>query len=193
MTDKTELLPCPFCGSNNLRHEIRSHSFVECLDCGCDGPLRPHMSASKDAWNARAAPAEDACPPLIKTLRDNGELVALKATVAQQAKMIEALQAEDVRAVGEEPVAHTLAEKVREALDRKACPNVWMVIAYEAVVSNYASRPVVLPERLREVWLFLDGQAELNGCVFGEKPEGRHNFWWRKELRAALEELYPPQ
>lgn len=55
------------------------------------------------------------------------------------------------------------------------------------------ARPVALPERLREVWLFLDGQSELEGCVFGEKPEGRHNFWWRKELRAALEELYPAQ
>lgn len=53
--------------------------------------------------------------------------------------------------------------------------------------------PVAVPDavrnRLNEVWLFLDGQAELNSCTFGEKPEGRHQFWWRKELRTAIEDL----
>lgn len=33
--------------------------------------------------------------------------------------------------------AYTLAEQVRESLDRQACPGVWMNIAYEAVVKNY--------------------------------------------------------
>lgn len=36
-----------------------------------------------------------------------------------------------------EPVAYALADKVREELDRQACPNAWMVIAHEAVVRNY--------------------------------------------------------
>lgn len=49
--------------------------------------------------------------------------------------------------------------------------------------------PVDIRKRLNDVWFFLDGQAELNGCVWGEKPEGRHQFWWRKELRAVIEDL----
>lgn len=49
--------------------------------------------------------------------------------------------------------------------------------------------PIDIKQRLNDVWLFLDGQAELNGCVFGEKPEGRHQFWWRKELRSVVEDL----
>jgi hypothetical protein len=41
-------------------------------------------------------------------------------------------------------------------------------------------------ERLREVIAFLLGEAPLDGCWFGEKPENeRGNFWWRKHLRAA--------
>jgi hypothetical protein len=49
--------------------------------------------------------------------------------------------------------------------------------------------PVEVRDQLNKVWLFLDGQTELSGCVFGEKPEGRHQFWWRKELRAAIDDL----
>lgn len=48
---------------------------------------------------------------------------------------------------------------------------------------------VDLRKRLNDVWLFLDGQTELNGCVWGEKPEGRHAYWWRKELRAVIEDV----
>lgn len=29
---------------------------------------------------------------------------------------------------------HNIAQQVREALDRKACPDAWMVVAYEATV-----------------------------------------------------------
>lgn len=49
--------------------------------------------------------------------------------------------------------------------------------------------PIDIQQRLNDVWLFLDGQTELNGCVWGEKPEGRHQFWWRKELRSVVEDL----
>lgn len=45
-------------------------------------------------------------------------------------------------------------------------------------------------EKLREIWLFLDGQTELNGCTFGEQPQGRHAYWWRRELREAFESVY---
>ncbi|MCO7567795.1 hypothetical protein NJI34_00110 [Pseudomonas sp. S 311-6] len=49
-----------------------------------------------------------------------------------------------------ETVAYALAEKVREDLDRQACPNAWMVIAYESVVQNYTHADPGEVERLRE-------------------------------------------
>ncbi|BBT41057.1 hypothetical protein [Pseudomonas putida] len=68
-----------------------------------------------------------------------------------------------------EPVAHALAEKVREALDRQACPNAWMVIAYEAVVQNYTHADPGEVERLRykaelydEVWELAIGLGFMN-------------------------------
>jgi len=105
-----------------------------------------------------------------------------------------AAPAEDVRAVVDEPVAEIVSKfgdpeafGERELVARMDIQS----LPYDTKLCRHAQRKVVMPERLREVWLFLDGQAELNGCVFGEKPEGRHNFWWRKELRAVLEDIYP--
>ncbi|PKM01051.1 MAG: hypothetical protein CVV19_00560 [Gammaproteobacteria bacterium HGW-Gammaproteobacteria-9] len=36
---------------------------------------------------------------------------------------------------------HAIAQQVREALDRQACPNAWMVIAYEATVTALSATP----------------------------------------------------
>ena len=45
------------------------------------------------------------------------------------------------------------------------------------------SRPAVTEEMIA----FLMGEGPLEGCHFGERPEGeRGNFWWRKRLRAML-------
>ena len=43
----------------------------------------------------------------------------------------------------QEPVAdaYALADKVREALDRKACPDAFMRIAYESIIKNYITPP----------------------------------------------------
>jgi len=111
--------------------------------------------------------------------------------------------AEDVRAVVEESVAwrgcNSNGEVVTEWIDGAPPENMFDLCGNAASFDKierayrHPQRPAVMPDRLREVWLFLDGQAELEGCVFGEKPEGRHNVWWRKELRAVLEELYPAQ
>lgn len=113
-----------------------------------------------------------------------------------------AAPAEVVRAVVEEPVACYVATDDLEAIHDGS--RMWATAwasdsslnpsrSFSEPLYRHPQRPVVMPERLREVWLFLDGQAELNGCVFGEKPEDRHNFWWRKELRAVLKDLYPQQ
>lgn len=46
-----------------------------------------------------------------------------------------------------------------------------------------------LTDEQRKVLSFLYGVGDLNGCGFGEKPDGeRGNFWWRKHLRAAFPE-----
>ncbi len=156
MTNNTQLLNCPFCGTDDVDptgvlngDETRS---PECMGCGATAPTLA-------TWNCRiTAPAED------------------------------------VRAVVEEPVGKVLSDaEMGIGYDRKFGRVIWFGPLEPGLLYRHPQRPVVLPERLREVWLFLDGQAELNGCVFGEKPEGRHNFWWRKELRAVLEELYPQQ
>lgn len=39
------------------------------------------------------------------------------------------------------PDEYTIAEQVRAALDRQACPDAWMVIAYEAVIKALAASP----------------------------------------------------
>jgi predicted RNA-binding Zn-ribbon protein involved in translation (DUF1610 family) len=39
MTDKTKLLPCPFCGSSVIKlYEREALAWVACLDCGLEAP-----------------------------------------------------------------------------------------------------------------------------------------------------------
>lgn len=51
------LLPCPFCGGDNVGHQIYSSTgFVECEDCGAMGPgAEPDhdIEAAEAAWNSR--------------------------------------------------------------------------------------------------------------------------------------------
>ncbi|HEK1007229.1 TPA: hypothetical protein SMP92_000468 [Pseudomonas putida] len=60
------------------------------------------------------------------------------------------------------PAAHDLASKVREAMDRQASPNAWMLIAYEAVVKNF---PAPAPQPHPEPIAWMVGTA----------------IWWTKE------------
>jgi hypothetical protein len=58
----TDLLPCPFCGSSNLRYEFcGSHGYIECNECGAQGPCDElaadpicDIQAADAAWNRRA-------------------------------------------------------------------------------------------------------------------------------------------
>lgn len=38
-------------------------------------------------------------------------------------------------------IPYILADKVREALDRQACPDAFMRIAYESIIKNYTTPP----------------------------------------------------
>lgn len=59
-----DLLPCPFCGSTNLRYEFAgSQGYIQCDECGTEGPCDeraadPHcdIEAAEGAWNRRLAP-----------------------------------------------------------------------------------------------------------------------------------------
>lgn len=52
MTDETELLPCPFCGSVKV---YRDRYSVRCDNCGTEGPSRMEGEEQMDrAWNKRS-------------------------------------------------------------------------------------------------------------------------------------------
>lgn len=53
MTEKTELLPCPFCGSDALHYD---NGYATCpkYRCSMNG-----LVVKNENWNTRAAPAED--------------------------------------------------------------------------------------------------------------------------------------
>ena len=57
----------------------------------------------------------------------------------------------------QEPVAdaYALADKVREALDRKACPDAFMRIAYESIIKNYTTPP-------QRTWVGLTAEEQRN-------------------------------
>ena len=66
-----DLLPCPFCGSTNLRHEFAgSQGFIECNECGTVGPCDERaadpicdIEAAADAWNRRPTALAADGPP----------------------------------------------------------------------------------------------------------------------------------
>jgi hypothetical protein len=60
------LLPCPFCGSINLRYQFSgSQGYIECNECGTQGPCDERaadpicdIEAANSAWNRRTALAQ---------------------------------------------------------------------------------------------------------------------------------------
>ena len=56
-----EIRECPFCGSDSHQIVITPtgiYLFVQCLDCGAEGPRGDTISKSEDEWNTRAYDAE---------------------------------------------------------------------------------------------------------------------------------------
>lgn len=95
LTVPVELAPCPFCYPHPSCDEYPPWVTQEIADSGawcihapcCDfyGPLSSTKAEAARKWNARAK--------LIQTLHDNGDRIALEATVKQQAEYIRWLEA----------------------------------------------------------------------------------------------------
>lgn len=49
----TELKPCPFCGSGNIRYREAEHAVI-CARCKARGSIAPYEEMAIDMWNARA-------------------------------------------------------------------------------------------------------------------------------------------
>ncbi len=47
-----DLLPCPFCGSDNINIWNGEFSLF-CMDCGAIGPEAPNAAEALERWNSR--------------------------------------------------------------------------------------------------------------------------------------------
>ena len=123
-TDEQPLLPCPFCGSANLSVED-ARDFISCLDCHTEGPCDIGIGSDyvRKSWNERAQQAptpavlpfgmrelweafKDGFMPMRKQERELFERLdrctaSLKpeAAVSERAAPVDALTAEDKRAI----------------------------------------------------------------------------------------------
>jgi Lar family restriction alleviation protein len=63
MSEKEELLPCPFCGCEGQDLDAtfgrgKGHVASGCYGCGCSGPDAPTEAEAVAKWNTRAQPTE---------------------------------------------------------------------------------------------------------------------------------------
>jgi hypothetical protein len=77
--------------------------------------------------------------------------------------------------------SYLLADKVREALDRKACPDAFMVIAYESIIKNYTHPP-------QRTWVGLTDE-QIDACWNKDlwKEKQPHHIF-AKAIEAKLKE-----
>jgi Lar family restriction alleviation protein len=82
-TTQEELLPCPFCGSDQLKVESTcpEDHFVYCLNCECEGPLHMTPEPAIESWNRRkprrTPPAEQPTPDQRRIEIMRGQIKAL--------------------------------------------------------------------------------------------------------------------
>ena len=63
-TEKIILLPCPFCGSNNIDIKYTSaldQMWFQCEKCHTEGPLANRVKDARKLWNTRPAPLIGRC------------------------------------------------------------------------------------------------------------------------------------
>lgn len=68
----TDLNPCPFCGSANVKtheyHNPDEDAFCQCHDCSSCGPSARTAKGAAEAWNKAARPVQRGCA--IRLTRD---------------------------------------------------------------------------------------------------------------------------
>lgn len=70
--DQVQVLPCPFCGSSDLRPEgQRLQASVECLSCGAEGQICRTLPEAITAWNTRHTATADA----LEVMREAREIL----------------------------------------------------------------------------------------------------------------------
>ena len=64
MSKGIELQPCPFCGGNlPMTRKVLGEAWVECHECGADGPMKDSEEEAEEAWNQRIAAAPGTFQP----------------------------------------------------------------------------------------------------------------------------------
>lgn len=79
-----------------------------------------------------------------------------------------------------------LINKLTAALDEAMKQQRALVVSHQATL-DMASKDNAQMARLLPVLSFLMGEAELNGQWFGDAPNHWPMYWWRTELRKAMQ------
>ncbi|WP_282372251.1 Lar family restriction alleviation protein [Pseudomonas sp. PS02290] len=168
MTNKTELLPCPFCGTQPPLPDGDGTQYeISCEECG--GAVASVQICDLMTLEERASDS-------FKDYRYGEEFVERAKLEAIDKWNTRAAPAEDVRAVVEEPVGYALDSMLKRIKDNPSFGH--MIFgspngAYDVPLYRHPQRPVVLPERkhlgdptplsLVEGWnACLDAVEELN-------------------------------
>jgi len=51
MEEELKILPCPFCGNNEIQWWNKPYEFYHCNRCGMDGPTATDKILAADRWN----------------------------------------------------------------------------------------------------------------------------------------------
>lgn len=143
-----------------------------------DGKENEMASARCAGWKTRTLyrhPAEQPAPvACAHEWTDDGEFILVCTACGAQEDYTKALQRAFELGGTDDGSYHLEADELCEVIRLHA--------------KQSAPVAVVMPERLQQVLKFLDGAENLDGHWFGEPHPSGRSYWWRTELRKALEE-----
>ena len=80
-----ELMPCPFCGSENVRFESEKHAVV-CMRCKARGCVAPTEEMALDMWSDRVGDSYDEAAAAWNSRADAKELVVRLSVSGEQVR-----------------------------------------------------------------------------------------------------------